>query len=193
VTKDEWLRLLDRLQRDLQEQRSSGRSGGDSSAWIELRAALYKIAHALVPASEVEDVVQSALVRLQSSDTLRRVSASGSPQAYAYIMMRNIRIDAVRKARYQRMGTTLVLESEVFDPQDEIQDRIRAATVRRLIQELDDGDKELIWLRFWEDMTMADIARRLNQPYPTVAVRMFRLLRRLREQLGADDAPDPVK
>jgi RNA polymerase sigma factor (sigma-70 family) len=190
VSEDDWSRLIARLERESEERRWAHVLGSrQDNPWVEARLRLYEIARTMFPPAEVEDVVQNVLVRLQSRSVLRRLKASRSPRAYVTVMMRNSLIDAVRRAKRRGVEVPRVLEYGVFDPQDEVGELARAARIRDLVAGLNTEDIELLRLRFWEDMSMAEMARRLDVPYSTVAVRMFRLLRRLRDQLDKDDAP----
>jgi len=59
-------------------------------------------------------------------------------------------------------------------------------SVRRLqsaVAALSPAERVLVRQRFWEGVSVADIARGLGEPYSRVAVRMFRLTRKLRRAL----------
>jgi RNA polymerase sigma-70 factor (ECF subfamily) len=143
------------------------------------------MARLLAAPDDTDDVVQTVLLKLQSPDALRRMRASGSPGGYATVMVRNAAVDAIRRrataAPQGEPPTTFEAPDEALDA------RARQAAVVDLLDSLAASDRLLLRLRFWEDLSIADIAGRLGMPYSTIAVRLFRLLRRLRSQMGADD------
>lgn len=63
--------------------------------------------------------------------------------------------------------------------------------VAELLAVLPDHERELLRLRFYEELSQTEIAARLDLPLGTVKARMVRALRKLREHLDANDAPGP--
>jgi RNA polymerase sigma-70 factor (ECF subfamily) len=63
--------------------------------------------------------------------------------------------------------------------------------VAELLAVLPDHERELLRLRFYEELSQTEIAARLDLPLGTVKARMVRALRKLREHLDATDAPGP--
>ena len=55
--------------------------------------------------------------------------------------------------------------------------------VQRALTILSDEEREAIALRFGADMTVPEIAKLLEQPLPRVEGRVYRSLRKLREEL----------
>ena len=67
---------------------------------------------------------------------------------------------------------------------------LASEAVTRLLRRVGDlsaQDQELLRLRFWENLTIRTIAKELGVSYTAAAVRLFRLLQKLRaESRGAD-------
>ena len=78
---------------------------------------------------------------------------------------------------------------EVFDdsahgsPYDDADSVSTRLAVEVVLLELDAPDRELLRLRYEEDLTYAEIARRLRTPVGTAKVRLHRLKERLRTRL----------
>ena len=56
--------------------------------------------------------------------------------------------------------------------------------VRAELARLPEDDRRLLHGAYWEDLTGADLSRRLGRPEATIRVRVHRIRRRLRESLG---------
>jgi RNA polymerase sigma-70 factor (ECF subfamily) len=144
------------------------------------------MARLLVNAEHVDDVTQAVALKLQSVDTLSRMRAARSPEGYAFMMVRNAGIDFQRRHPHQPISL-LTDGDDAADPapgQDEVlEQRVRSGALKAVLDDLADSEQLLLRLRFWDNLSIAEIAARLEMPYSTVAVRMFRLLRRLRSRL----------
>jgi len=60
-----------------------------------------------------------------------------------------------------------------------------ASVIGEVLQSVGDSDRELLQMRFWRNMTIAEIANETGMSYSTTAVRLFRILHRLRDQLNS--------
>jgi RNA polymerase sigma-70 factor (ECF subfamily) len=69
------------------------------------------------------------------------------------------------------------------DPEALLLRREEAGAVRRALAALDPRERELIALRYLDDLKLAEVADRLGWPLGTVKVRLHRALRRLRQEL----------
>lgn len=61
-----------------------------------------------------------------------------------------------------------------------LEDRL---VLRHAIDALDEPEKLVIWLKYYEDMTITDISRVLSRPPGTIKTRLHRALGKLRENL----------
>jgi RNA polymerase sigma factor (sigma-70 family) len=75
---------------------------------------------------------------------------------------------------------------------DQIISTVERADLHAALNRLDERDRQLIQLRYTEDLTQEAIARRLGVPDGTVKVRLHRLRHRLREEMGAATAMPPA-
>jgi len=184
-----WPQLLDRLERDL-ERRSSTGGTRDDQAWEEMRDRLYRCAMMVnarlrLSREELEEVVQDILLRLQSPDALRRLRLAGSQEGYLFVVVRNHVFDVGRRLG-RELHRLVPLADDVASahvaPESPEQDET-APALHRELQRLSKEERRLLSLRFWEGLSIAEIARKDREPYSRVAVRLFRLLRRLRDRL----------
>jgi RNA polymerase sigma factor (sigma-70 family) len=179
---DDWYDLLDRLA-ERQRQHSS------DEAWAEFLRRLWRMARLFVDRDQIDDLVQLVALKIISGDTLVRMRAARSPEGYAFIMVRNASVDLERRLSRERLHTqigTLVIPDPAPTQEQVMQQDLQQTELQAALEELSDSERVLVVLRFWENLSIAEIAKRLEVPYSTVAMRMFRLLGRLRSRLGLD-------
>ncbi|HEX8363160.1 MAG TPA: sigma-70 family RNA polymerase sigma factor [Longimicrobium sp.] len=156
------------------------------AAWQEVSQRARHIAGVLLRQYDVwtidaEDVVQDVLVRLYSSSALRRMQASGSADGYLFVVIRNRILDESRRNRVRWGSDDDALDSATPAPDELSLDQQIA--LDEVLRELTPDEYTLIRLRFWEDRSINDIAAELGVTYSAASVRLFRLLRKLRERL----------
>jgi len=183
--RDEWSDFVDRLMAEAQRRPSSARDASGDMVWSELLRRLGHVARLFVDPQDVDDVVQTVALRLLTVDALSRMRAARSPAGYAFMMVRNASIDLIRRRSHHAGSVVEVRDTPDPTPiQDELlQLRVQQDELTAVLDRLPDADQLLLRLRFWEELSIAQIAARFGMPYSAVAVRMFRLLRRLRAQL----------
>jgi RNA polymerase sigma factor (sigma-70 family) len=182
------------LREALRQIRQHGaHSANGSEAWLVVANIVKKVAsqvrYASVPAAVVDadDVAASMLVRLQSPALRQRIIAAHSAVAYLRGLARYALIDQLRKIEATVPIETNILKIAAQSPgvTARVGDRSDAAVerLRSAIAALSTSEQLLVRQRFWRCMSVADIARGLGEPYSRVAVRMFRLTRKLRKAL----------
>ena len=167
-------------------------SAKGSDAWVAIADIVRRIAsqvrYASVPSATIDpdDVAASMLVRLQSAALRQRIIDAKSPTAYLRGMARYVLIDQLRKSEKTiSLETTAPVATIDHDdlgasgnPPDVAIKRLQLA-----LAALTPAERTLVRQRFWEGMSVADIARGLGEPYSRVVVRIFRLTRKLRRAL----------
>jgi RNA polymerase sigma-70 factor, ECF subfamily len=129
--------------------------------------------------SEAEDIAQDALLRAwRRRSTLRD---EGRRKEWLATIVRN---EAFRL--HARVRPDPVAEAE---PREGVEDERVVATVERAdlhaaLKRLDERDRQLLRLRYNEDLTQEAIARRLGIPIGTVKVRLHRVRHKLRRAMG---------
>jgi RNA polymerase sigma-70 factor, ECF subfamily len=154
--------------------------------WVRLRARCLREARRVLPQTEAEEAVQEALIRAWT-----RRHACRRPEAPLPWMLEITRNEARRLVRRRALRPHVApvgadpYEAEVED------DALRGATVRVTVEQalahLEDDDRRLLRLRYADDLTQAEVARRLGVPEGTAKVRLHRARGRLRTLLDADD------
>jgi RNA polymerase sigma-70 factor (ECF subfamily) len=125
--------------------------------------------------SEAEDIAQDALLRAwRRRSTLRDESRR---KEWLGTIVRN---EAFRLHARVRPDPVATLETQEGAEDEEILSTVERADLHAALSSLDERERELIQLRYTEDLTQQAIACRLRIPDGTVKVRLHRLRHKLR-------------
>ena len=154
-------------------------------AWAELLAFVERVVEVLLRRHgsplvvNAGDITQDVLLQLYKPARLRRLRASKSPEGYIVVMVRNRIYDYLRRDRLrQRSAERPSLPPEPLPLVDVL-------SLHEALRQLSEEEQELIRLRFWERRPFQEIADELGLTYSAAAVRLFRLLKKLRDLLDA--------
>jgi RNA polymerase sigma-70 factor (ECF subfamily) len=147
--------------------------------------------------AEAEDVAQEALRR--ALDTMRSGKLENPAALPAFLFQTVVHIcqhrslSAGREAKaMQRLATEgpALAAAEPGDPLQTLISEEQREAVRRALDRLEPGDRELLNLSYIETLDAADIGRRLGLSPGNVRVRRHRALRRLSEFLDVTRETD---
>lgn len=120
------------------------------------------------------DIVQEGAYKaISHADSLRKKEFAGT---WIYRIMMNESVNFVRKNR--REYTEVEEDMVITD------DRYQDFDLRKAIDALPDEERAIIILRFFEDMTIEQVAKVLNQNVSTVKSRLYRILDKLKITLS---------
>jgi RNA polymerase sigma-70 factor (ECF subfamily) len=144
--------------------------------WVR-RFCLRETQRILGRSADAEDAAQEAVIR-----AWRRRDTCRNPQNPSSWLTAIARREALRAAG-QRIDQPLSAASAdrwaiSEDPSGENMD------LRRALVAMSGSDRALIAARYWEDLAVAEVARRLGMPEGTAKVRLHRLRAQLRQTLS---------
>jgi len=187
-----WTELLPRLEFDLLSRANNPRAAVDEEAWdtitqfLSSRARVLTFSFSGLQTADVQDLVQNVLLKLQSLETMRRLHAARSVEGYLFVMLRNAANDLVRRRQIERVIfrslEDTVPEEQVVEHAS-VQTAENASVLGDALESLHVEERKLLEMRFWRNMSIADIARETEATYSNTAVRLFRILYKLRVQL----------
>jgi RNA polymerase sigma-70 factor, ECF subfamily len=125
--------------------------------------------------SEAEDIAQDALLRAwRRRSTLRE--ADRRNQWLATI----VRNEAFRQHARVRPDPTSTIETQEGAEDEQVVATVERADLHAALKRLSERDRQLLELRYGEDLTQSAIARKLGIPEGTVKVRLHRARDKLR-------------
>lgn len=150
--------------------------------------ALLRIARSLAGnRADAEDLLQAALIKTFLA--WDRISSPQARDGYVRRAMVNTQISEWRRRRVRVYATDDVPDQEVEDPSWQAD---LADLVARAIDDLPERQRAVVRLRYFDDMTEADIARRLGVSVGTVKSTVSRAVSRLRHNAElAAERPGP--
>jgi RNA polymerase sigma-70 factor (ECF subfamily) len=152
-----------------------------------LRSRCLREARQLLPRgdTEAEEAVQEALMRAWT-----RRHACRSPDAPLPWLLEITRNESrrllARRARRPHPAETSSAPQEPEAEDDELASTTVRVTVEQALAQLEESDRRVLRLRYVDDLTQAEVARRLGLPEGTVKVRLHRARGRLRAIIDAE-------
>jgi RNA polymerase sigma factor (sigma-70 family) len=121
-------------------------------------------------------------------------SADGGARAWLFGIATNlVRRHARQQTRMLRATARLRFDAVQTDHDARVAEQLDAQTIARriapAIAELADGDRDVLFLTFWAQLTTVEIAEALAIPVGTVRSRLHRVRRLLRTRAAVDHLP----
>lgn len=140
---------------------------------LENYESYYRLAFSYVhQEADAMDIVQEGAYRaMLKADTLREASYAGT---WVYRIMINEAKEYLRKNRKE------YAEPEEIAAGDKGYNDLE---LKEVVDKLPEQEKTLIILRFYEDMQLSEIAEILQENLSTIKSRLYRTLKKLREEL----------
>lgn len=163
---------------------------GDEDAFTELFGRLAPRLHSFLARSftssdVVYDLLQTTFLKVHAARASFRIGEPVRP--WIFSIAARVRTDELRR-RYRvpvTVSDTELADLALAEPTRPLAETDQLAEhVRRAIDQLPDGQRVVLLLHKYEEMTFAEIGSVLGVAEGTVRVRAFRALARLREQLG---------
>lgn len=163
---------------------------GDKEAFGELYRlfldSIYRFIYYLVGDEFLaEDITQNTFLKAWNSLPNYNLER-GTFQSYLYTIARNLVIDNQRKRKtYSLEGLEGVIEADA-NPEREAWRSESMQKVRDALKDLPDFDRQLVILRFFEEMQFEEISEVLNKKPTALRVRVHRILETLRVALEGE-------
>lgn len=152
--------------------------------YARTRGPLFSYAAAvLLDRAAAEDVVQRTfVVALARRDAFR--PGLGSAEAWLYGIARNIALDERRRNGRRHAVEADSASADNGGPDARLEQSVSREWMFDAVKTLERSERELIALRFWADLSCADIAALVHCSESNVGTRLHRAITKLREVCG---------
>ncbi len=172
------------IDRQLEQALVQDAQAGDSEAFARLYERLLDPVYRYIYFRVTDDAIAEDLtskVFLSAWQNIGRYKAGGSPfMAWLYTIAHNAVIDHYRTHKQTAPLDEIVsLASDEPAPDEQLQDRLRAEALRRALQLLTSGQREVITLKLVDGLSTEEIAVRLGKRPGAVRALQMRALQAL--------------
>ena len=143
--------------------------------------------------ARAEDVLQEAFIGIWKTADRYAIEKS-QPMTWLINIVRNRTIDVLRAPKREDSLTVdddgesveVDIEDEAAGPLDSLVAKSQAGALQRCLERLEPGPRQSILLAFYEGMSHAELAEKMNQPLGTIKSWVRRSLDRLKDCLGPE-------
>ena len=158
-----------------------------SKTYDEHSDAIFRYAYfKLGDMEKAKDVVQDTFVKFW--EYISAESELQNVKALLYRIALNTIIDLYRKRKTFSLD---ILADDGFDPayepEKDVFERYESEAVLKAINELDENDRNIMFMRYVEGLSFDDIAEVIGDRPNTIAVKVHRLLKQLRQSLNVEE------
>lgn len=127
-----------------------------------------------------KDICQESFVRAWKKLKDFKTDGQWSIQAFLFTIARNLIIDATRKKKEFALEEFENLDdgSDLYEEHDRQQDIVK---VRTVLSKLDDIERQIILLRYFEEMPSAEVSHILGMKDGALRVRTFRVMQKMKD------------
>lgn len=155
--------------------------------WFDAHsAALVLYARQWLDRAAAEDAVQEAFMRL-----IAQRSEPKNPRAWLFVTVRNAAISAGRSTRRREHHEKAAAQQQLPVFVAASDDRIDAVAAEAALADLPPVRREIVVMRIWGAMKLAEIAEVVGQPVSSVHDHYQSALQRLRERMKVAETPCP--
>lgn len=131
-----------------------------------------------------EDITQETFLRFLESDTYQN---TGKALQYLYTVARNLCIDQYRKKQRENLWEEITDEASVGNSHAMEEQLITTLTLRAALEELSEEERELVLLRYVNEVPVAVIGKLYGMSRFAVYRRTKEVLEALQRKLGRED------
>lgn len=135
-----------------------------------------------IPRTEIDDFVQEVFTKLYQKISKFKQNKKFFP--WFYSLVRNCCYDFLRKIKKHKLDSDLIIQNYTSNPYENDIETIN--TVRQIILELPVKEREVIFLKYYQELSIEEISQILNCSTRNVYNIINKAIAKLKEKLGED-------
>lgn len=149
---------------------------------------MYQIAFSILKQEHnAEDAVQETLLKMIEKAEKLPFDKPDVMRSYIFVMTRNTALDLRRRMQHQISADMNAEENQItLLPLESDAETYQAHELAEMIRKLPKTEQQLLWMRFWEQMTYKEIAEHLRISEEAANSRVRRTLAHLRQIYEGD-------
>lgn len=162
--------------------------GGDKEAFGKIYKfylkKIYRFAYYMIQNHELaEDITQNTFIKVWRALPLFSLRENGTFQAYLFKIARNLAIDYQRKKK----EVSLEVIADVIPSNENLEDIVSRKEeknmVNKALSSLDKAEKQIVVLRYFEDMSYEEISKVVGKNEGAIRVQLHRILKKLKKEI----------
>jgi len=167
--------------RDLLEQAKNGDREAFGKLYKEYYSRIYRYARINVfNKLQAEDICQEVFIKAWKAIPKFSLQETGTFQAFLFRIARNLIIDLSRKKKEVSIEEAENVPSDE-DQFENISKKENIHIVRNALSRLEEKERQIIILRYFEDLSHAEVAKIIGMREGALRVRTIRLLKKMKE------------
>lgn len=136
-------------------------------------------------AMKAKGAKESLGVRLGREPTLEEIAVEVgvTGEELAASLEANVGVESLYKTIYQGDGSSIYLIDKLDEAESDHEDVLNRLVLKKIIEELEPQDREIIMLRYFKDQTQTQIARQLGISQVQVSRLEKKILKAMREKM----------
>lgn len=144
---------------------------------------IYKFIYFKVDSADAEDITELTFIKAWEKRKKYDPKKS-SFSSWLYTIARNTVIDHYRVSKpVAELDPTLSDDKRISNPKDRTEQSLNADFLREAVSELPKNYRDIILLRFIDDLSYSEIAKILDKSEGSIRIMQFRAIRQLRDIL----------
>lgn len=136
-------------------------------------------------AMKAKGAKENLSIRLGREPTLEEIAVEVgvSGEELAASLEANVGVESLYKTIYQGDGSSIYLIDKLDEAESEHEDVLNRLVLKKILEELDPQDREIIVLRYFKDQTQTQIAKKLGISQVQVSRLEKKILKAMREKM----------
>lgn len=161
---------------------------GDKDAFGQIyklyQKKIYRFSYYMIQDQQLaQDITQNTFMKAWKALPFFSFNKNGTIQAYLFKIARNLAIDYQRKKKDVALDVIADIMPSSENLEELVMQKEKQEIVSRALKTLEKEEKQIVVLRYFEEMSYEQISKILGKKEGAIRVYLHRILRKLREEI----------